>query len=351
MDSIKVDLSTDEVFSYTPKGQIISLPLGSTVIDFAYAIHTQVGHRMTGAKVNGRMVPLDTAIHNGNVVEILTTNQKDKGPSRDWLRIVYTQSAKSKIRSWFKKEKRADNIVIGKAVFDEELRRNRILIPHEKLAEFYLTVAKPKHNTADDMFASIGYGGTSAENFLPKVRDTYEKHYKAQADSELVDRLGKTAAHIPKNVSGDVIVEGLDNCYTKMAGCCSPIPGDDIIGFVTQGHGVSVHRRKCPNATPDNPEQAGRWVDCKWNSPDKGKNKYYVTIKIAAKARDKILNDILTATADVHAAVRSTEQIPAENETTLIFTDVMVSGRDQLIDVLSAIRRLHGVQRAERTIK
>ncbi|MFR5875681.1 MAG: RelA/SpoT family protein, partial [Eubacterium sp.] len=246
--SIKGDLSIDQIFVFTPKGDVKSLPKGATVIDFAYAIHSAVGNRMVGAKVDGRIVPLDTVVKTGQIVEVLTSKQQGKGPSRDWLGIVKTGEARAKIRSWFKKERRDENIVQGKADLEHEFKRNYLRFEGNAFDEFILKIAERQHfATADDFYAAIGYGGVQISRLMPGIKDEYNRNWRVKEETPVpaVNKVDKVNRE-PKS-SGGVIVEGIDNCLINMARCCNPLPGESIIGFITRGHGLTVHRRDCKN--------------------------------------------------------------------------------------------------------
>ncbi len=250
--TIKTDFIPEEVFAFTPKGDVISLPMGSCIIDFAYAIHSGVGNKMIGAKVDGRIATLDHKIGNGEIIEILTTSSRDKGPSRDWIKIAKTSSARTKIKSWFKKEKREENIVEGKAEVEREFRRNNISLPDKQMAEFLMKFAERQHcNTLDDFFAAIGYGGIVLTNLLPRIKEEYQKIIKESQPAEAIPeaKLNQTRKAV-KSTEG-IIIEGIDNCLVKFSRCCDPLPGDEIIGFITRGHGVSIHTRKCTNVPAD----------------------------------------------------------------------------------------------------
>ena len=256
LSDIKSDLLPEEVFAFTPRGDVINLPAGATVIDFAYAIHSAVGNRMIGAKVNNRIVPIDHQVVTGEIIEIIT-GPENRGPSRDWLNIVKTSEAKNKIRNWFKKERRDENIAEGKDAFEKELRRNLMVIPPEQYDEFMSNLARRNHcNSVDEMYAAIGYGGLQLARILPKLKEEYTR-LKATEPKPL------PTVDIKRVHSSDgVVVEGIDNCPIKFAKCCSPLPGDDIIGFVTRGFGVSIHKRDCTNVQQSvkDPENAARWV-------------------------------------------------------------------------------------------
>ena len=262
LSNIKNDLIPDDVFVFTPKGDVINLPYGATIIDFAYAIHSAVGNRMTGAKVNGKIVSIDYKVNTGEIIEIITA--KDKGPSRDWLNIVVTSEAKSKIRSWFKKERKEENIVEGKETLDREFRRALINLEGEEYTKFVENLAKRnKLNNAEEMFAALGYGGLQLSKVMFKAKEEYAKMQKeARANEPKI----KTAPINRTKSSNGVIIEGLDNCLVKFSKCCNPLPGDPIVGFITRGFGVSVHKQSCVNARPElrDEENAGRWVNAYW---------------------------------------------------------------------------------------
>ena len=233
--TIKTDLAPEEVFVFTPKGDVISLPIGSTVIDFAYAIHSAVGNRMIGAKVDGRIVPIDYKVKTGEIIDVLTTKEESHGPSRDWLKIVKTSEARNKIRQWFKKEKREENIIEGKAEIEREFRRNGIELPEPEMKAFLEEIATHQHcQTVEDLYAALGYGGIQLWRLMPRIRDNYNKIKKPVEESQEV-RYQKA----PSKATGGVVIDGIDNCLIKFSKCCNPLPGDDIIGFITRGYGVS----------------------------------------------------------------------------------------------------------------
>ena len=243
--SIKTDIAMDEVFVFTPRGDVINLPVGSTVVDFAYAIHTAVGNRMTGARINGRIVSLDTEVKTGMIVEILTTNAAGHGPSRDWLNIAKTSSARAKIRSWFKKEKRDENIAEGRILVEKEFRRNMMILDEPQYSEFISAIAHRQHcNSVEDFYATVGYGGITLSKILPWAKEEFNRLYRTQPEAipEYTPPKRKT-----KSSSG-VIVQGLEGCLVKFAHCCNPLPGDNIVGYVTRGSGVTIHKADCATA-------------------------------------------------------------------------------------------------------
>ena len=288
LNDIKNELIPDDVFVFTPKGDVINLPYGATIIDFAYAIHSAVGNRMTGAKVNGRIVPIDYKVNTGEIIEVITA--KDKGPSRDWLNIVTTSEAKSKIRSWFKKERKEENIIEGKEALDRELRRALINLDGEEYTKFVENLAKRnKLNNAEEMFAALGYGGLQLSKVIFKAKEDYAK---MQKDAKATEVKIKTAPIKRTKSSNGVIVEGLDNCLVKFSKCCNPLPGDPIIGFITRGFGVSVHKQSCVHARPElrDEENAGRWVNAYW--ADNIREDFKATLDIIALETPMIVGEV-----------------------------------------------------------
>ncbi len=283
---IKSELLPEEVFVFTPKGDVINLPARATVIDFAYAIHSAVGNRMVGAKVNGRIVPIDHKVVTGEIIEVLT-GPKDKGPSRDWLNIVTTSEAKNKIRNWFKKERKEENIAEGKAALEKELRRNLITIADAKYDDFIADIARRQRlNSAEELYASIGYGGTQLSRLLLKIKEEYNKMVREAAPQDIFD------IPIKKHKSSEgVIVEGIDNCLVKFAKCCNPLPGDEIVGFITRGFGVSIHKKDCINANAGlSGEDAPRWLRAYW--ADSVTENFKSTLEVSALDRDGLFADV-----------------------------------------------------------
>ena len=296
--SLKVDMFDDEVFVFTPKGKVMSLPAGSTPIDFAYAIHSGVGNAMVGAKINNRIAGYDVQLKNGDVVEILTSKTA-KGPSRDWLKICNSNQARTKIKQWFKKEKREENVAHGKASFEGELRRAGVspaVLQDDELLPVLLK--KLGFDDLDDMYAAIGYGGLTAVKAFGRIRDELVRAEKQQKEPKLAEPIKGERSR-----DSGVIVEDIDSCMVKFSRCCTPVPGDDIIGFITKGYGVSVHRRDCRNVNLNAPGMAGRWVNVRW-CRDEGKP-FSTTFEIDSIDRDGIWLDI--ATVLNAARVRVTE--------------------------------------------
>lgn len=343
--SIKSDLSPEEVFVFTPKGDVISLPVGSTVIDFAYAIHTEVGNRMVGAKIDGRIVALDTPVRTGQIIEVVTTNAKDHAPSRDWLKIVKTTEARNKIRNWYKKERREENIEQGRSELEKEFRRNMITLPDGKLPEFLSAIAKRQHfELADDFLAAIGYGGVLLSKIMPRIKETFIRMYRT--DPHAAPSPAPVKQHRVRGASGGVIVEGLDSCLVKFARCCNPLPGDEIIGFVTRGFGVSIHKKDCPNVinSINDPNNAERWVRAEWALDQAKREHFKSTIEIVTDDRLGALADISVALSSMRISISTLmarEVKTGENVVTVTFT---VSDIDQLNFIINNLKKIPGVE-------
>ena len=343
--TIKSDLAPEDVFVFTPKGDVINLPAGATVIDFAYAIHSAVGNRMVGAKVDGRIVPIDYKVKTGEIVDVLTSSQQGKGPSRDWLKIVKTSEARNKIRSWFKKEKRDENIVEGKLELEREFRRNNIKLPDDKAVQFIENIAVRQHCASiDDFFAAIGYGGIIVSRLMPHIREEYYKLIKTDASfaSEAVD--GKR-----KKSSEGVIVEGIENCLIKFSRCCNPLPGDEIIGFITRGHGVSIHKRDCSNVPEDLAAAAEpeRWVRAFW---DKNvKDQFKSTMLVTAFNREGLLADVTVLLANMHVTINNINAREMKDGRCIIVLTVTVNGAEHLKNVIARINKINGILNIERS--
>ena len=308
VQSLKIDMFDDEVFVFTPKGRIVSLPSGSTPIDFAYAIHSGVGNAMVGAKVNNRIANIDTKLKNGDIVEVITSKSA-KGPSRDWLNICQSNQARTKIKQWFKKEKRDENIIHGKASFESEMKRSGL--PLSALNDPELEGAllrKLAFDNWDDMYAAIGYGGLTAVKAVGRIRDDINKSIKAQTGEKLPQsplRVNPDSEAVKQNrhaVNG-VIVEDIDSCMIKFAKCCTPVPGDAIVGFITKGFGVSVHRADCPNAqNREDPKQAGRWVRVRWANMEE--QPFETTLELDCITRDGLVLDVAQALTTARVRVK-----------------------------------------------
>ena len=336
---IKSDLLPEEVFAFTPKGDVINLPAGASVIDFAYAIHSAVGNRMVGAKVNSHIVPIDHKVVTGEIIEILT-GPADKGPSRDWLKLAATSQAKNKIRAWFKKERREENIQQGKEAFEREMRRNFINLPPEKLEGFVTELARRNRmNTPDEMYAAIGYGGLQMSRVSAKMKEEYAKLQAAEPKPVSIEEVPVKRHHS----SEGVIVEGIDNCPVKFAKCCSPLPGDEIVGFITRGFGVSIHKRDCANvqASMKDPENAKRWVKASWE--DSVQEQFNATLEITALNRDGLLGDITLAFSDMRVPIYAMNARQVENHKAVMNITFGTANTEHLNNVIARLRRIRDV--------
>ena len=354
VQSLKIDMFDDEVFVFTPKGRIVSLPSGSTPIDFAYAIHSGVGNAMVGAKVNNRIANIDTKLKNGDIVEVITSKSA-KGPSRDWLNICQSNQARTKIKQWFKKEKRDENIVHGKASFESEMKRTGL--PLSAITDPELEpglLRKLAFDNWDDMYAAIGYGGLTAVKAVGRIRDDINKAIKAQSAEKQPQaplRLTPDSDAVKQNrhaVNG-VIVEDIDSCMIKFAKCCTPVPGDAIVGFITKGFGVSIHRADCPNARNRNdPSQAGRWVRVRWANQEE--QPFETTLELDCITRDGLVLDVAQAltTARVRVKELSAKDLPGGHSTMTIRFEVKNTAELEAIRTkLLNIRDVTGSKRGQ----
>lgn len=347
--AIKTDIGSEEVYVFTPKGDVKSLPVGSNVIDFAYSIHTEVGNRMTGAKIDGRIVSLDTEVKTGQIIEIITS-KNSHGPNRDWLKMVKTNEARTKIRSWFKKEKREENIVEGKAEIFKEFKRNYINFSDEKQGlDFIQEIASRQHfENVDDFYAAIGYGGIILSKIIPRIKEDYAKIIKQDAQEEQKIIYKSTGPKISKS---GIIVEGIDNCLVKFSQCCSPLPGDDIIGFITRGYGVSVHKADCVNAVAGQKDesQKDRWVNVHWAVSEH--NDYRCKLDIFAIDRPSLLADISVAIAGFRVPIHELNARELKNGNANIVATIGIGGKEQLNSIIQKLSKINGVISVERSTK
>jgi len=345
--TIKIDLSQEDVFAVTPKGDVINLPVGSTVIDFAFAIHSAVGVKMIGAKVDGKIVQINHVVKTGEVIEILTTNAAGHGPSRDWLNIAVTSSAKAKIRSWFKKERREENIETGRTALETELRRNSIVLPEKEMKEFLDEAArKQKCANVDELYAAIGYGGIFLEKIVPKLKEDYQKLIKAGTPPTVEEYIKK---HVVRSPEG-VIVEGIDNCLVKLSKCCAPLPGDPIIGFITRGHGVSIHKRDCVNVPVNiaNAAEPNRWIKSYWAESELERSSFTASLQINALDRDGLLADVTNVLFNMHVNLHAVNARAVKGGHCLISVTVATAGLEHLKSIIERLQKLSGVYTVER---
>ena len=346
---LKTDLSSDEVFVYTPKGALINLPLGSTVIDVAYAIHSGVGNRMMGAKANHRIVPIDYVVKTGDIIEILTGKEGTVGPSRDWLKIVKTSSARNKIRQWFKREKREENIVIGKAEFEKECRKNGFVLTDKELETMLEPILKKKNIPS---YESISYGGTVLWKLMPRIKEEYakivEEREKTQgAGSIFVVPIVEEVTKKSQSKSS-VIIDGMDDVDIKLARCCSPLPGDDIIAFITKGHGISVHMRQCPNVPRDisASEFPDRWLKATWSGTIT--TTFSTVIEIKALDRTGLLADLAGQLGAMKINIHNMKSKVIGGGVAILTFDISVRDKSNLRDICSRLLAVKGVSSVQR---
>ena len=350
VNTIKTDLVQEEVFVFTPKGTVINLPAGATVVDFAYAIHSAVGNRMVGAKVDGRIVPIDYVVKTGEIVEIITSSQQNKGPSRDWLKFVKTSGAKNKIRSWFKKERREENILEGKMEVEREFKRNFIRLTDQQFDKFILEIAqKQRFNSADDLFAAIGYGGISLNKMMPHIKDEYVKEFKQPepVEEDVIKITKPTQKKRTKSQDG-VVIEGIDNCLIKLSKCCSPVPGDKIIGFITRGHGVSIHKRDCTNVPKviELADEPDRWIPAGWDSSVK--EDFTATVSLTCLDRVGLMADISKMIADMRVMIYGINTKSKKDGRASLELTIGVNGIEHLNSVMAKLRKINGVLDVDR---
>ena len=349
LHDLKSDLLPEEVFAFTPKGDVINLPAGANCIDFAYAIHSAVGNRMVGCKVNNRIVPIDHVVATGEIIEVIL-GPADKGPSRDWLKIVRTSEAKSKIRNWFKKMRREENIQQGRDALAKELRREMIFIPDDQLDEFVGSCSRRlRQNNAEEIYAAIGYGGMTIANCLPKLKEEWQKLKAAEAaENKSVEDLPKVDLSRVHATDG-VVVEGFDNTPIKFAKCCSPLPGDPIVGFITRGFGVSIHKQSCANAVSSmkDPSNAPRWVKAYW--ADSVKDSYKAGLEIIALNRNELLSDVLAALADIRVPIYAMNARQVENNCAVISLTIGINNTEHLNRVVARLSKVKDVLKVTRS--
>ena len=358
--SLKVDMFSDEVFVFTPNGDVQNLPAGATPIDFAYAIHSAVGNRMIGAKVNNRIVTLDHVLKNGDIVEILTSKNA-KGPSRDWMKIAKSNEARSKIRQWFKKEKRDENIANGRSAFDAELRHCGIAMKDVLDPEFLpVLLKKVAYPTLDDLYAAIGYGGFTAQKAVSRIQGELQRRQQQRQQEQMLaeavaeskeDPKPADTPKQPKAVKSEqgIIVEGLDNCLVKFSKCCTPVPGDDIVGFITRGYGVSVHRADCPNASEEKrKEQPDRWIHVSWGTDTN--DSYPTTIEAVCKDRLNLLLDISSALSTTKTFVLGLNTRSTEDGFAIIRIEIQIKDGTQLSTLMNKLHQISGVLQVNRPV-
>ena len=356
LNALKTDIFQDEVFVFTPKGDVLALPQGATLIDFAYSIHSGVGNSMIGAKVNGMIVPIDSSPETGDIVEILTS-QNSKGPSRDWLNIVKTSEARTKIRGWFKKEKRADNIVAGKAMVDSEFKRWKRPFTETQRNEIVATVGQRiGFMSADDLYNTLGYGGISLSKVAGKLHDEFEKTIAAAEPEPRAEITAKDIKTVtaPKNVKsgGGIVIDGEFGCQVKFAKCCNPLPGDSVVGFVTKGYGISVHKHDCPNylnmaAVPEN---ADRLVDAHWENDgsETSQDMYEAQLSIYVFDRLGIVADISVALSEMKVFLLQINTTRSGTDKSVVNIKISCKNVEHYRSIVSRLKSIDGVEDVSR---
>lgn len=341
--NIRNDFAENDVYVFSPKGDVFNLPQGSTPIDMAYIIHTQVGHRMVGAKINGKIVPIDYKLKTGDICEIIT--QKEEHPNKSWIDICKTASAKSKIRQWYKHEKRDENIVEGKQLLEKEFKRHGISLTEEEYSEFFQKLMiKKQYNTLDDFYAAIGYGGIQLWKIMPRLKEEYQKTFASN-----IEELNVPQAPVKrKKANAGVVIEGTDDVLVKFSKCCNPLPGDDIIGYITRGYGVSIHNRNCTNVPKDlsDCEQPERWVSCYWE--DEIGEAFRSTLQITATDRTGLLADVTIKLSNMHIFIHSLNSRELGDGKAVVTATIDVMGRNHLRGVISKLSDINGTVEVKR---
>jgi len=348
---LKMDMFDDEVFVFTPQGDVVNLPAGACPIDFAYGIHSAVGNSMIGAKVNGRIVPFDYKLQNGDIVDILTSKAAP-GPSRDWMNLCRSNAARSKIRQWLKRERREENILRGREMFEAEFRRAGLSAAYMADEELVNTCVKKLAVTSlDDMYAAIGYGGLTCTRVVNRFKDEIARAVKQQPHKTALDKLNEAAerrSDKPVKAVQGVLVEGMGNCLIKFSRCCTPVPGDPIVGFITRGAGISVHRADCPNYlnSVKDAEKDGRWLRVAW--ADKTEGLYLTALRVVCRDRNGLVLDVASVLNALNTKVRSLNARSLPGGDAMIFLSMEVPDRDALNTIIARLRSVRGVQEVHR---
>lgn len=349
VNTVKMDVFADEVFVFTPRGDVIDLPVGSVPIDFAYRIHTDVGNRCVGAKVNGRIVPLDYKLSNGDIVEVITSKQAT-GPSRDWMNIVGSSDTRNKIRSWFKKERREENIAKGREMLEKESKRLgydiKVLLKADKLKT---VAASFRLDGEEALYASVGYGGVTLNGVMSKLVELYKKEQKLTVTKDLSQLLAELKPRRSKaKASHGILVKGEEGIMVKLARCCNPIPGDPVIGYITRGSGISVHRTDCPNVLSNNPDEQRRLIEVSWDITTDAV--YKVNIVINASDRPGMMADIMQVTSEAKLNINALNCRTDKHKNAYITMGLDISNLEQLDNIMNKIKRMKGVYSVERQV-
>ena len=345
LNTLKTELFEDEVYVFTPKGDIKVLPSGSTPIDYAYSIHAEIGHHMTGCKINSKMMPIITKLKNGDIIEIITS-ENSKGPSRDWLKFIQSSTAKNKINAWFKKNQREENIEKGKELIEKEIKR--IGMNHDELfkQEFIQgALNRYKFNSIEDMYASVGFGAITSGKVIARILEEYRKVHKEENVEQKLEELSKEKNTAKPSKSG-IVVKGIDNCLVKLSKCCNPVPGDDIVGYITRGRGVSIHRADCKNLKDLFEDEESRMIDVYWYTEKEAA--YNVDIEVFANDRSGLLADIIAQISVAKTKLIAVSSRANKERIAITEVTVEVENLEQLNDVLKAIRKVDSVYEVKR---
>jgi GTP pyrophosphokinase len=352
MESLKMDFFTDLVYVFTPKGEVIELPAGSVPLDFAYRIHTEVGNRTIGAKVNGRIVPLDHRLKTGDIVEILTSKHS-YGPSTDWVKIAQSSHARSKIRQWFKKEKREENVQKGREAIERELKRLGYeageLMADDKMQE---AAGKFNFHDIEDMLSAVGFGGITAAQICTKLTEKLRREAEEALTLQQLTEVKETKATVPEKKSrpaSGVTVKGVDNLLVRFARCCNPVPGDDIIGYITRGRGVSVHRADCTNIPPLDGDEGNRVIEVEWAEAMEAS--FNVEIEITGHDRRGLLNEVLQAVSESKTVMSAVSGRSDKNKMAQIHMTILIKNVDHLHTVVEKIKRIKDVYSVQRIMQ
>lgn len=339
--NLKIDLFEDEVFVFSPKGAVINLPNGAGPIDFAYAIHSAIGNKTVGAKVNGKIVTLEHKLTNGDIVEIITSSNS-RGPSRDWLKIVKTSQAKKKINDWFKKENRDDNIIKGREMLERELKKIGIPISVLNDKKFMEPVCKKfTLSTIEDLLSTVGFGGIPLTKAFSRIKDQYTKIHLEQNDTCVLEELVNISSEKLSKSSNGIIVRGISNCLVKISHCCNPVPGDDIVGYITKGRGVSVHRTDCINMTNLNEIDAQRFIEVRWSEDQT--SSYTSDLQIIANDRNGLMVDVMNTVSAAKSAIKAVNSRVTKDNLAIINVTVVVSSQEQIQKLMKTLKNVESV--------
>ncbi|PWU68376.1 RelA/SpoT family protein [Gracilibacillus dipsosauri] len=351
MESLKVDLFSDMVYVFTPKGEVIELPRGSVPIDFAYKIHTEVGNHTIGAKINGKMEPLDYRLKNGDIVEIMTSKHS-YGPSQDWLKVTQTSQAKNKIKQFFKKQRRDENVTKGRELVEQEIKAAGFE-PKDVMTEENITLAMEKFSftSEEDMFAAVGYHGITAAQIVTRMTEKLREHDENQNIEETIEKVNASGETIKKKSKRDsgVKVEGVENMLIRLSKCCNPVPGDEIIGYITKGRGVSVHRKDCPNVNTD--EAKDRLIYVEWENEESESKSYHVDLEISGYDRRGLLNDVLQVINESKTNIIAVNGRSDRNKIAVIHVTILIHNIGHLRRIVDRLKQIGDVYTVERTIQ